>query len=246
MARKLVVLVGAAALLGTIPASISGAGTDSRATRASCPKSYEPVLDQSHFVSVVDNQYFPLPVGRVLVYRGIKDGKTQVDTVTITAEVKKVEGIAATVVRDVATHNGKLLEKTSDWFAQDDHGNVWYLGEDTKEYLPDGTIDTSGSWEAGVHDAEPGLIMEADPQVPDGYRQECFTGEAMDTAWVVSRGGSLTVPFGTVHNVLRTLEFTQLEPNVVDQKYYAPGIGIVVEKTIAGGNEYAKLVSVQG
>jgi hypothetical protein len=246
MVKKLMVLVGAAALFGTVPASMSGAGPAPQGASPSCPDSYEPVLDPAHFVSTIDNRYFPLPVGRVLVYRGIKDGKTQLDTVTVTNEVKEVEGITATVVSDVATHNGKLLEKTADWYAQDDRGNVWYVGEDTKAYLPDGSVDPSGSWEAGIHDAEPGLIMEADPQVPDGYRQECLVGEAMDTAWVVSRGGSFTVPYGTVHNVLRSLEFTQLEPAGVDQKYYAPGIGIVFEQTIAGGAEVAKLVSVRG
>jgi hypothetical protein len=156
------------------------------------------------------------------------------------------EGITARVVTDVATHNGTLLEKTFDWFAQDKQGNVWYLGEDTTAYLPNGKKDHSGSWEAGVKDAEPGIIMLADPQVPDGYRQEYLKGQAEDTAWIINRGGSVTVPYGTLHNVLTSLEFTQLEPDVIDQKVYAPGIGIVSELSRTGPLEIAKLVSVSG
>src|SRR3989475_10632760 len=134
---------------------------------------YEPVLDPANFTTTIDNPYFPLPVGRTLVYRGIKDGQTQEDRVTVTNQTKLVaEGITARVVTDVATHDGALLEKTSDWYAQDRQGNVWYLGEDTAAYLPNGKVDTSGSWEAGGHDAEPGRGMEADPPIPDAYRQE--------------------------------------------------------------------------
>jgi hypothetical protein len=128
--------------------------------------------------------------------------------------------------------------------AQDDQGNVWYLGENTKAYEPDGTVDTSGSWQAGVDGAEPGIIMEADPRVPDAYRQEYLKGEAEDTAWIVIRGGSVTVPYATAHHVLTSLEFARIEPDVIDQKIYAPGIGIVMETALTGEAEVARLVKV--
>ena len=208
---------------------------------------YEPNLDPANFSTTIDNTYFPLPVGRTLVYRGVKDGQTQEDRVTVTNRTKTVaEGITARVVTDVATHNGTLLEQTSDWYAQDKQGNVWYLGEDTAHYLANGKVDTSGSWEAGVHDAEPGLVMEANPQIPDSYRQEFFSGQAEDTAWIVDRGGSTTVPYGTLKNVLTTLEATRLEPGAYDQKLYAPGIGIAREQALTGAAEFAELVSVSG
>jgi hypothetical protein len=156
------------------------------------------------------------------------------------------EGITARVVTDVATHDGTKLEETSDWYAQDDKGNVWYVGEDTKAYLPNGKIDTSGSWEAGVRDAEPGIVMEANPQIPDAYRQEFLSNQAEDTAWVTERGGAVTVPDGTFKNVLTTLEATRLEPGAYDQKIYAPGIGIVREQALTGAPELAELVSVSG
>jgi hypothetical protein len=209
--------------------------------------SYEPVLDPADFTTTIDNPYFPLPVGRTLVYQGVKDGQSQVDTVTVTNQTKLVaEGIRARVVTDVATHDGAKLEETSDWYAQDDQGNVWYVGEDTKHFLPNGKVDTSGSWEAGVHDAEPGMVMEANPQIPDAYRQEFLSNQAEDTAWVVERGGSVTVPYATLKNALTTLEATRLEPDAYDQKIYAPGIGIVREQALTGAPEFAELVSVSG
>jgi hypothetical protein len=186
-------------------------------------------------------------VGTTLVYQGVKAGQTQVDTVTVTNRTRVVaEGITARVVTDVAKHGSTLLEKTSDWYAQDDQGNVWYVGEDTAAFLPNGKVDTSGSWEAGVNDAEPGLIMEANPQIPDAYRQEFLTGEAEDTAWIVDRGGSVTVPYGKVKNVLTSLEATRVEPGAYDQKIYGPGIGIVREQALTGDQEIAELVSVTG
>jgi hypothetical protein len=202
------------------------------------------VLDPAHFVAVIDNPYYPLPVGRTLIYRGVKDGVTQIDRVHVTTSTKVIEGITATTIMDVAKHRGRLLEKTKDWYAQDDQGTVWYLGENTKAYEPDGTVDTSGSWQAGVNDAEPGIIMEADPRVPDAYRQEYLKGEAEDTAWIVIRGGSVTVPYATVHQVLTSLEFARIEPDVIDQKIYAPGIGIVMETALTGEAEVARLVKV--
>jgi len=161
MSRRLLTLVAVAAIAGTI------AGGAWVANARASGSGYEPVLDPANFVVVIDNPYYPLPPGRTLVYEGVKDGQTQQDTVTVTTETKVIEGITATVVSDVATHDGTVLEKTFDWFAQDKQGNVWYLGEDTTAFLPNGKADTSGSWQAGVHDAEPGIVMEAHPQIPD-------------------------------------------------------------------------------
>ena len=208
---------------------------------------YEPNLNPADFSTTIDNPYFPLPVGRTLVYRGVKDGQSQEDRVTVTNQTKTVaEGITARVVTDVATHDGTVLEKTSDWYAQDKDGNVWYLGEDTVAFSANGKADTSGSWEAGVQDAEPRAVMEADPQIPDSYRQEYFVGQAEDTAWVVDRSGTTTVPYGKLKNALTTLEATRLEPGAYDQKIYAPGLGIVREQALTGPAEFAELVSVSG
>lgn len=197
------------------------------------------------FVAGVDNPYYPLTPGTTLVYEGVRDGQSQVDRVHVTDRTKNVQGVDAVVVLDVARHGASLIEKTFDFFAQDVDGNVWYFGERTMEYDAQGNvISTEGSWEAGVDGAVAGIIMEADPQVADGYRQEFLAGHAEDQAWVLSLGNTVRVPFGNLHQVLRTMEWTPLEEKVIDEKYYAPGIGIVLEVSVAGGNEVAKLVSV--
>ena len=183
-------------------------------------------------------------MGRTLVYSGVKDGQTQTDTVTVTDQKKVILGITATVVSDIATHDGTVLERTFDYYAQDRQGNVWYLGEDTTAFLANGKTDTSGSFLAGVDGAQPGIIMEANPQIPDAYRQECAAGQAEDTAWVVATTGSASVPYGKVRNVLTTLESTRLEPGAYDEKVYGPGLGIVTERSLTGPNEFAQLVSV--
>lgn len=243
MEKKVVAAIAAAAFAASIVASVAIAG----ASPAKAPSSsgYEPVLDPANFVSVIDNPYYPLPVGRVLIYKGVREGRKQIDRVTVTEKTRVLEGITATTVLDVAREpNGTLIEKTTDWYAQDKWGNVWYMGEDTKAYNPDGTVDTSGSWQAGVNDGEPGIIMEAHPRVPDAYRQEFLAGQAQDTAWVVRRGGSITVPFGTVMHVLTTLEATVVEPGSYDLKIYAPGLGIVSEHSLTA-QEDARLVRVK-
>jgi hypothetical protein len=246
MSRKLLTgSLGAAIAIALIAALWSTAAGAAHRTGAT-PRANAPAFDPNNFVATVDNPYFPLPIGRTLVYSGIKDGQTQRDVVTVTNQTKVILGVTATVVSDVADHNGTVLERTSDWYAQDKQGNVWYLGEDTVHFLANRKGDTSGSWEAGVNGAIPGIIMEANPQIPDAYRQELLAGEAEDTAWVVNRGGTVSVPYGKVRNVLTTLEATRLEPGAYDQKVYGPGIGIVLEQSLTGDPEVAKLESVSG
>jgi len=245
MVRKVLAAFAATALAGALVVWVTQAGA-SPGVGSKAKANYEPVLNPANFVGVIDNAYFPLPVGRTLIYRGTKDGQSIIDRVKVTNQTKVIEGITARAVSDVSTHRGTVLEKTTDWYAQDATGTVWYLGEDTKAFDPDGTVDTSGSWQAGVHDGEPGIIMEANPQIPDCYRQEYAAGEAEDTAWIVNTGGSMTVPYGKVHKVLTSLEFARIEPGVIDQKIYAPGLGIVLERSMTGPLEVDRLVRVSG
>jgi hypothetical protein len=246
MGRKVLAAVGLAVLAGSVTVIWAPWVSGAPSSPSACGTTYAPVLDPANFVSVIDNPYFPLPVGRKLVYTGIKDGQTQTDTVTVTDQKKLILGITTTVVHDVATHDGTVLENTFDFYAQDRQGNVWYLGEDTTQFLPNGKPDTSGSFEAGVDGAQPGIIMKANPQIPDAYRQECYAGQAEDTAWVVATTGSVRVPYGMVRNVLTTLEATQIEPGAYDQKVYGSGIGIVSEQSLTGPNEFSQLLSVSG
>jgi hypothetical protein len=241
--KTLAALLGAA--LAAVGAYAAQAGTSSGARP--CAK-YDPhIPPAARFAKTIDNPFFPLPAGRTFVYRGVENGKKELDRMHVTGRSKKIMGISATVVSDkVYEPLGKLAEKTFDYYAQDDRGNVWYLGEDTKELLGGGKVDISGSWLAGKSGAKPGLIMEADPRVPDSYRQECRSGEAEDLAWVVGRGGSKTVPYGTFHRVVTSLEFSPLEPSVVERKVYGRQVGIISEHQLSGAHEVLSLVHVTG
>ena len=230
-----------AAIVGVV--SLAAAGSAAQAGASSggggCAGYHPRIPSSGHFSKTIDNPYFPLPVGRTFVYRGAENGKKELDRMHVTERTKNIAGITATVVSDdVYEPPPRLLEKTFDYYAQDDKGNVWYLGENTREFLRGGKVDRSGSWLAGTNGAKPGLIMEAHPRVPDGYRQECLSGEAEDLAWVVGRGGS--------KDLLRTLEFSPLEPSIVERKVYRPRVGVVSEQQLSGGHETLKLVRVSG
>ena len=131
---------------------------------------------------------------------------------TVTSDTKKVMGVECVVVEDKEWEDGNLIERTYDWFAQDNKGTVWYFGENTKEYENGKVVSTKGSWEAGVDGAKPGIIMQADPKVEKSYRQEYYPGEAMDMARVLSLNASVTVPYGSFDHVLETKEWTPLQP----------------------------------
>jgi hypothetical protein len=252
MFRKIAVALAGAALMAACTSSSPKAG--SSPTQPAVPASSPSVsptpsgsgsaIDAANFASVIDNPYYPLTPGTTLVYEGVRDGKSQRDEVAVTHRTKVILGVSCVVVEDTATHNGSLIEKTEDWFAQDKDGNVWYFGEDTAEYENGKVVSREGSWEGGVDGALPGIIMQADPQVPVAYRQEYLKGHAEDMAWVVSLGESVKVPAGSFNNVMLTIEWTPLEPKVIDKKLYAAGIGIVQELSVSGANETAELVSV--
>jgi hypothetical protein len=147
----------------------------------------------------------------------------------VTRETRDVMGVRCVVVRDTATLDGRLIEDTFDWFAQDRTGTVWYFGEATTAYRRDGRTSTAGSWEAGVGGAQPGIVMNAQPRVGDTYRQEYRRGRAEDMGRVVSLRSKARVPAGNFRDLVKTRDFTPLEPGVVEHKYYARGVGLVLE-----------------
>jgi hypothetical protein len=172
----------------------------------------------------------------------MKDGVTQTDVVRATRKTKTIMGVRTTVVSDVATHAGRTLEATRDYYAQDARGNVWYFGEQTKAYGPGGVVDTSGSWLAGHDGARPGMFMAAHPAVGDAHRQEYARGQAEDQYWLVALHHSVSVPFVSSDEAALTIEWSRLEPHVIDEKAYVPGIGPVREVAAEGPTEFATLV----
>jgi hypothetical protein len=216
----------------------------SPAPRVAPPAAPLPLPEPSGWSASVTHPFFPLRPGTVYVYADRAGGRGDVDTMAVTREVKRILGIPAIVVRDRAYHRGVLTEDTADWYAQDKDGNVWYLGEDTKEYRGGRVVSTAGSWEAGKSGAEPGIMMKARPRVGDHYRQEFRRRVAEDMARVLSLGESVSVPGGSFTRCLETEEWSPLEPGAREHKYYAPGVGMVLQRTVAGGSEELVLVKV--
>jgi hypothetical protein len=139
----------------------------------------------------------------------------------------------------------RALEDTFDWFAQDTEGNVWYLGEESKEYEGGEVVSTAGSWEAGVDGALPGVIMWAHPEVGDRYRQEYYPGEAEDMAEVVRSGASESVSQGAYDDLVVIAEWNPLDPGVTEEKYYAAGVGVILEVVVTGGTGRVELVEYE-
>lgn len=203
-------------------------------------------FDPDDFVREVTNPYFPLKPGTTFIYKGESEGSPTRQVMKVTNKTKKIMGVTTTVVHDLAYEDGVLIEETFDWFAQDEDGNVWYFGEDTKEYNENGNVvSTEGSWQAGVDDAKPGIIMLANPAKGKKYKQEVAPGVAEDTAQVIGYKDSFCVPYKCFTKVLVIKEWTPLEKGFVEHKYYARGVGFIYAVLVKGGEEELGLVRVK-
>jgi hypothetical protein len=248
MLRRVAIVVGtvavAAATMLIVPAAASAG--------ASCPlpkfgpgRTYHPHINPANFSPNVTNQLFPLTPGTTLVYTGTKDGKKALDLFATTSRTKTIDGVRTRVVEDRLYLDNLLEERTSDYYAQDRCGNVWYFGEDTAELDRHGhVVSTEGSFHAGVDGAQPGVFMQAHPQVGRKFRQEWYQGHAEDIFKVIDLSAPVTVPYGSFRHALRTAETTALEPGVLDNKYYVRGIGEVAELSVTGPREALKLVEI--
>jgi hypothetical protein len=205
-----------------------------------------PPPDPSQFSPRIDNPWFPLPPGTTFVYRGVKDGERSRDVLAVRRRTKVVDGIRCAEVFDRLYLRGRLEERTTEWYSQDAHGNVWYFGEDTAELDRAGRVRTrEGSWRAGRNGARPGLYMFAHPAVGERAYQELYRGHAEDRFQVLSLRAQVTVPYVHSRAALETKEWTPLEPGTIDHKLYVRGIGTVLEETVRGGEERAALVAVE-
>jgi hypothetical protein len=201
-------------------------------------------LANGDFTTRIDNPYLPMRPGSRWIYRETEtDGTVQRVVVRVTRRTKRVAaGITARVVRDTVTERGQLVEDTFDWFAQDRAGNVWYLGEDTTEYENGRPVSKEGSWEAGVDGATAGIVMLARPRPGRTYHQESSPGEAEDRARVLSVDEQAEVPAGHFKRVISTKDWTPLQPRVLEYKFYARGIGLVMSLDISGGSGREELI----
>lgn len=194
----------------------------------------------------VTNQWFPLRPGTTYVYRGARDGQPSREVLTVTHLTKVIQGVRCTVVSDRLYVRGRLHERTTDWYAQDRRGAVWYFGEQTAELDAKGRVtSTEGTWQSGVDGAKAGIYMPARPRVGQSFRQELYAGHAEDHFRVLSLNVSVSVPYISSRHALLTKEWTPLEPGVIDHKLYVRGVGTVKEETVKGGSERNVLVAVQ-
>ena len=209
------------------------------------PQGAEPVrLDPANFTTEIDNPYWPLAPGSVWIYADRDpSGARERDVVRVLAQTKVIDGVKARVVHDRATRGSKLIEDTFDWYAQDRQGNVWYLGEATQSYKNGKPSSTGGSWEAGVDGAQAGVVMPAHPAPGQQYRQEYRKGAAEDRARVLSTDDQVEAPAGHFRNALLTKEFTRIEPDDLEYKLYAKGVGLVRAIGVSGDLSVEALVS---
>ena len=252
--RKPTALSTAAATLlaATAALALFGQGASGATAARSCPlpvfgpgRAYHPQISPRDFSPSVTNPLFPLRPGTTMVYTGTKDNKKALNIFHITSRTAVIDGVRTRVVEDRLYLDNVLEERTHDYYAQDRCGNAWYFGEDTATLDPRGhVVSTEGSFHAGVHGAQPGVFMQAHPQVGLPFRQEWSHGHAEDTFSVLSLSAPVTVQYRTFQHALKTAETTALEPAVVDNKYYIKGIGEVEEVAVKGPLEKLQLVEI--
>lgn len=219
-------------------------------------------FDQAVFSdpTTIDNPYWPLIPGTTYVYAAEAPDECEVDVFTVSSDIKTILGVDALVIYDEAFIDedcdgiGDIrAETTQDWHAQDDDGNVWYLGELTFSCDETGTVcdDPEGSWEAGVDGAVAGIIMLADPRPGQFYYQEFFEGEAEDQAKVLRLNARVVlkrddaIDPGRFNRCLMTKEWTQLSPGHVEQKFYCPEVGLVRVDEHRGKLLHFELVAIE-
>ena len=205
---------------------------------------YDPKINPNNFVSTIDNKFLTLTPGTILIYESEVEEGVELIEFVVTDEKRTVMGVETTVVWDREWLNDELIEDTKDWFAQDSDGNVWYFGEDSKEFYGGKLVSTKGSWEAGIDGAKPGIVMMASPQIGESYIQEYYSGEAEDMAQVISMDETVSVHQGTFSGCLKIKDWNPLEYNSEEFKYYCPQIGGLVLEEKIGDDEAVELIAV--
>jgi hypothetical protein len=207
----------------------------------------------------IDNSYFPLVAGTTYVSKENTADGCEVDVSTVTYDTRVIDGVTTRVVHDqvfdgetCTTAPSALTEDTLDYYAQDNAGNVWYMGEDTFTCQGEGSCTPGeGGWIAGVGGAQPGIIMLAHPRSGDSYKQEFLPGTAQDQALVMAVGVTAKMTRddafqSSYSNCIMTKEWTVLEPGAIEFKTYCPGVGVVVTVEHHGKVVRSELTDISG
>jgi len=249
---KVVKLVATGLSISVIAFALASCGGDdnnsSSSSDAGLPVGSEPVnLKPEDFTLEIDNKYWPMKPGNRWIFEetNTKGDRERVVTEVTNRTKMTAAGIQARVIRDKAHEDGKPVEITDDWYAQDKDGNLWYFGEAVSNYENGKLADHDGSWEAGKGGAQPGIAMPADPKPGLYYRQEYSKGVAEDHGAIVTVGKEkVQVPFGFFNEgVLMTRDTAPIEPKVQEFKFYAPNVGPIMSVHTDGDGGRAELIS---
>ncbi len=208
---------------------------------------YNPIIEPKNFVDEINNPYLNLVPGKVWIYEGINDdGKTEKIEFEVTALHKEILGVKITVVHDKVWVENEIVEDTKDFYAQDSEGNVWYFGEEIDNYENGVLVNHEGSWEAGRNAAKPGIFLKANPKEGDVYRQEFLEDAAEDLEEVLGVSETIKTAFGTFENCIKTMNWSPLDPEIIEVKYYSKEVGGMVYETKVSGEEgFLELVEVK-
>jgi len=183
--------------------------------------------------TAIDNPWFPMIPGTQYVFDGVtEEGGARIPhrvIITITDLTKVIDGVRTVVTWDQDLSEGNLVETELAFFAQDNDGNIWRLGEYPEAYDEFGKFVEAPAWISGLKGARAGIIMTADPQMGDRSYSQGW-GPAVgftDRGQVDQMGLETCVPLGCYENVLVIAESSQAEPDAVQLKYYARGVGNV-------------------
>jgi hypothetical protein len=248
MAARIATLAAAAFVLLAAGCGGGDSGTPQAQPGGDLPQGSEPVdLEPADFTIEIDNRYWPMAPGTRWTYRQLDEEGNELEVVvTASTETKKIaNGVTARIIRDTVTQDGKLLEDTFDWYAQDTKGNIWYLGEDTAEFEHGKVTTKAGSFQAGVDGALPGIIMPAHPLDGMKYRQEYYKDKAEDNGEILSTQEQAEVPAGHFRNALLIKDTITIDPDVLEYKLCAPKVGPVLVLGVSGGGGREELVKIE-
>lgn len=182
--------------------------------------------------TTIDNPYLPLSGFHRCTLRGQEDGERQrIERVVLDrTRTFVVNGVPveAMIVKDRVHADGKLIEDTRDFFAQDDSGAVRYFGERVDNIENGRVVNHHGSWLFGRDTNKLGVLMAADPHVGRHWRSEIALPITLEHDRVVATHRSVDVAGRTYHHVIEVREYA-LPDHEVEHKLYARGVGVIDE-----------------
>lgn len=205
---------------------------------------YNPQIDPQQFTHVIDNKYFSLSKGRELTYQGQTPDGIEKIVISIPGDTKEIMGVTTLLYLDKVWIDGELVEDTIDYLAQDQEGNVWYFGEEVNNYVDGKLSDHAGSWIAGEDGALPGIWIKSKHTVNDTYKQEYYQGKAEDMRTVVSVMETVKIKLGDYTDCVNMYDWTPLDPEAKENKFYCPELGVMVLETKPTG-ERVELISIK-